>query len=510
MNPPELSPPLLQVRGLSKAFGAVQALDNVQLNLRAGEVLSLLGENGAGKSTLIKCMTGAYKMDTGDVLLEGRKISPKSPHEAEALGISTVYQEVNLLPNLSVAENIALGRFTTNFFGKVNWSYARKRAAVALSKLGLSIDLDEKLGALPVALQQMVALARALDVDAKVLILDEPTASLDEKEVESLFKILNQLRADGMGIIFISHFLGQVFELSDRMTILRNGQYVTTHDAKDLSRQDLLKDMLGKAFDEMQGRPSLLNTQAAAIKSKPVVMSLEGLGASESISDVSFELKQGEVLGLAGLLGSGRTETVRLVFGIDKADSGSISLNGKTHIQGNTGESINNGILLASEDRKTEGIFPNLSVRENMLIALQNRRGMFNPISEQEGSELAKKYIDTLKIKTAGPEAKVSELSGGNQQKVLLARWLAAKPKVLLLDEPTRGIDIGARAEIEKLIEKLSSDGLSIILISSELDEEVRCCHRVLVLRDREIIGELDGEAVSEESIINLVATHGE
>lgn len=500
---------ILKVTGLRKQFGPVKALDGVSLEVRAGEIHSLLGENGAGKSTTIKCITGAYTADEGEVLLDGKAISPKSPREAELLGIGTVYQEVNLLPNLSVVENIALGRMKTGFLGRIDWSYSRKRAKAALDKLGVSINLDDKLSSLPVALQQMVALARALDVDSKVLILDEPTASLDENEVESLFKVMNRLRDNGIGIVFITHFLEQVFRMSDRMTILRNGKYVATRDAAGLSREALLQDMLGKAFEEMQGRPEALNTFAESISEKSDRLVVEGLSASGKIKKLDLKLKPGEVVGLAGLLGSGRTESARLVFGVDGAEAGTVSLDGEAMRQGHPRTSIEKGIMLASEDRKTEGIFPNLTVRENLIVALQTRRGLFKPISKEEGERIAQKYIDAFKIKTAGPEAKISELSGGNQQKVLLARWLAAEPKTLILDEPTRGIDIGARAEIEKLIEELSHEGLSILMISSEMDEEVRCCHRVLVLRDREVIGELSGDAVSESAIVKLIAGRG-
>ncbi|EDY82686.1 ABC transporter, ATP-binding protein [Verrucomicrobiia bacterium DG1235] len=499
---------ILRVTGLRKQFGPVKALDGVSLEVRAGEIHSLLGENGAGKSTTIKCITGAYKADAGEVLLDGVAISPQSPREAEQLGIGTVYQEVNLLPNLSVVENIALGRMKTGFLGRIDWKHSRVRAKAALDKLGVSIDLDEKLSALPVALQQMVALARALDVDSKVLILDEPTASLDEKEVESLFQVMNRLRESGIGIVFITHFLEQVFRMSDRMTILRNGKYVATREAKGLSREALLQDMLGKAFEEMQGRPGNLNTFSEGLSGKENRLVVNGLGAPGKIKRLDLKLKPGEVVGLAGLLGSGRTECARLVFGIDGATGGSIELDGKAIRQGHPRTSIDEGIMLASEDRKTEGIFPNLTVRENMVVALQTRRGFFKPISKEEGDRIARKYIDAFKIKTSGPEAKISELSGGNQQKVLLARWLAAEPKALILDEPTRGIDIGARAEIEKLIESLSREGLSILMISSEMDEEVRCCHRVLILRDREVIGELSGDDVSESEIVKLIAAH--
>ncbi len=502
------STPLLKVSGLSKSFGSVQALADVSFELRAGEIHSLLGENGAGKSTTIKCITGVHSPDTGTVELNGQAIAPRSPREAELTGIGTVYQEVNLLPNLTVLENIVLGRVKTKALGKIDWKDARQRAKAALGKLEMDIDLDATLSTLPVAMQQLVALARALEVDSKVLILDEPTASLDEAEVENLFRVMNLLRDKGIGIVFITHFLDQVFRMSDRMTVLRNGRYIVTRDAKGLSKQDLLQDMLGKAFEEMQSRGSELDAIAQDRASREKQLEVRGLGAPGKIDSVDLELRAGEVVGLAGLLGSGRTECARLIFGVDKATTGSVDLKGSRIKQGVPSESIRQGIMLASEDRKAEGIFPNLTVRENIVIALQSRRGPLSPVPREEQDALAEKYIKAMRIKTSGPEAKVSELSGGNQQKVLLARWLAAEPKVLILDEPTRGIDIGARAEIEKLIESLSDDGLSMIMISSEMDEEVRCCHRVLVLRDRKVIGELQGSAISESAIVRKIADH--
>lgn len=504
----QTNPPLLSVSGLCKQFGTVKALDGVQFELMAGEIHSLLGENGAGKSTTIKCITGAYTPDAGEVRLLGEAISPRSPRAAELLGIGTVYQEVNLLPNLSVVENIALGRMKTGFLGRIDWVDARKRAKAALAMLEIDIDLDEKLAGLPVAIQQMVALARALDVKSKVLILDEPTASLDEHEVENLFKVMFRLRDKGIGIVFITHFLDQVFRMSDRMTILRNGRFVVTREAKGLSRQTLLQDMLGKAFEEMQGRPQHLTEVATSFSDRENRLVVDNLNAKGKIKRFDLNLKPGEVVGLAGLLGSGRTESARLVFGVDRAESGSVTLGGEALSLGQPRESLQKGIVLASEDRKSEGIFPNLTVRENMIVALQSRQGLLKPISKDEGTAIAQKYIAAFNIKTSGPEAKISELSGGNQQKVLLARWLTSDPKVLILDEPTRGIDIGARSEIEKLIATLSLEGLSILMISSEMDEEVRCCHRVLVLRDRVVIGELSGEQVSESDIVKLIADH--
>ncbi|MDQ8180057.1 sugar ABC transporter ATP-binding protein [Pelagicoccus sp. SDUM812005] len=500
--------PLLKVSGLCKRFGSVQALSDVSFELRAGEIHSLLGENGAGKSTTIKCITGVHRPESGTVELNGREIAPRSPREAELSGIGTVYQEVNLLPNLSVLENIVLGRVKTGALGRIDWKDARRRAKAALGKLEMDIDLEARLSSLPVAMQQLVALARALEVDSKVLILDEPTASLDEAEVENLFRVMNLLRDKGIGIIFITHFLDQVFRMSDRMTVLRNGRYIVTRDAKGLSKQDLLQDMLGKAFEEMQSRGAALDAIAEDRAGRATQLQVRSLGAPGKIDSLELELREGEVVGLAGLLGSGRTECARLIFGVDKATAGSLELKGKQVKQGVPSESIREGIMLASEDRKAEGIFPHLTVRENMMIALQSRRGALNPVSREEQDAIAEKYIKAMRIKTSGPEAKIKELSGGNQQKVLLARWLAAEPKVLILDEPTRGIDIGARAEIEKLIESLSEDGLSMIMISSEMDEEVRCCHRVLVLRDRKVIGELRGSAITESAIVRKIADH--
>ncbi len=495
---------LLELRGIGKAFPGVVALAGVDFTVRAGEIHALLGENGAGKSTLIKVLTGVHPADAGEIRLNGAVIRPGAPKEAERLGVSTVYQEVNLVPSLSVAENITLGR-QPGRFGFLNWRAIRRRARAALARLEVECDVDAELGSLSVARQQMVAIARALDTSARLLVLDEPTASLDEKEVAELFGLMRKLRAEGMGIVFVTHFLDQVYTVSDRLTVLRNGQLVGEYVTADLSRLELVGKMLGR---EVSDADFTSHVAAPAATMQPV-LAARGLGRRGAIAPVDLALHAGEVAGLGGLLGSGRTETARLLFGIDACDSGEISLKGATVRVASPRDAVRLGLAFCSEDRKAEGILPNLSVRENLLVALQGKRGALRALSPAEQVQLCEHYIKTLRIKTADTETPIKNLSGGNQQKVLLARWLATQPAVIILDEPTRGIDIGAKQEIEQLIAKLRADGLAVLFISSEIDEVVRNCSRVLVLRERRLTGEIAGAEITSERLMHLMAgTH--
>ncbi len=497
---------LLELRGIGKRFPGVVALQGVDLTVRAGEIHALLGENGAGKSTLIKVLTGVHPADAGEIHLAGRFIHPATPKDAERLGISTVYQEVNLVPSLSVAENITLGR-QPGRLGFLNWRAIRRRAQAALERLEVECDVDAELGSLSVARQQMVAIARALDMQAQLLVLDEPTASLDEHEVAELFSVMRQLRADDLGIVFVTHFLDQVYAVTDRLTVLRNGQLVGEYATADLSRLDLVGKMLGRDVSAADFAPGAVAAGAAG--DRPPVLTARGLGRRGAIAPVDLTLHPGEVAGLGGLLGSGRTETARLLFGIDEADSGEISLKGTPVRMTSPHEAVRLGLAFCSEDRKAEGILPNLSVRENLIFALQGKRGALRALTRAEQTQLCDHYIKTLRIKTADAETPIKNLSGGNQQKVLLARWLATQPDVIILDEPTRGIDIGAKQEIEQLIAKLRDDGLAVLFISSEIDEVVRNCSRVLVLRERRLTGELSGTDLSSERLIHLMAgTH--
>jgi monosaccharide-transporting ATPase len=496
---------LLEIRGLTKTFPGVRALDGVDFTVRKGEIHALMGENGAGKSTLIKVLTGVYERDSGTTRLEGAEISFKSPRDAEAHGVSTVYQEVNLIPDLSVAENICLCRQPT-FLGGIRWGAIAARARNALKRLDLKIDVTRQLSSYSIAVQQMVAIARAIDISAKLLILDEPTSSLDEREASELFGILRKLRNEGLGMIFVTHFLDQVYQVADSITVLRNGGLVGAFPASELSRIKLVSRMIGRELGETQ---SLVRERAGteSIRSdKPMLMARQ-LGRKGSVHPIDLEIRAGEVVGLAGLLGSGRTETARLLFGIDKPDHGTLSINGVPTIFHSPRAAIQHRIAFTPEDRKVAGIIPNLTVRENIALAVQASRGAWKMLSTAEQEKLADRFIQALGIKTPNREQHLKNLSGGNQQKVLLARWLATEPKLFILDEPTRGIDVGAKAEVEKLITELRNDGLSVLFISSELEEVVRQSQRVVVLRDRRKVGEVEGAEISVGKIMALIAS---
>lgn len=501
--------PLLQLRRITKSFTGVTALSGVDFTVRAGEIHALLGENGAGKSTLIKVLTGVHSPDAGEIRLAGARIQPDSPKQAERLGISTVYQEVNLIPALSIAENIALGR-QPGRFGFVNWRAIRRHAREALARLEIECDVDAELGSLSVALQQMVAIARALDLRAKLLVLDEPTASLDAKEIAELFKVMRRLRNDGLGIVFVTHFLDQVYAVSDRLTVLRNGELVGEFATAELPRLALVGKMLGREVKDEAGHAVTHAAQTATAGLEPVtVLEARGIARRGAVDPLDLTLRRGEVTGLAGLLGSGRTETARLLFGIDAIDAGEIRMGGKRIDFDSPRDAVRLGLAFCSEDRKTEGILPNLSVRENLIFALQAKQGAWCRVSPAEQEKLCAHYIAALRIKTADAETPIRNLSGGNQQKVLLARWLATRPELIILDEPTRGIDIGAKAEIEQLIAKLRNEGLAVLLISSEIEEIVRNCSRAVVLRERRGAGELNGENLNLKRLMQMMAgTH--
>jgi len=499
---------LLEMRGVSKSFPGVQALADVDFTLRAGEVHALMGENGAGKSTLIKVLTGVYPRDEGAIRLEGRPVHPRSTKHAESLGISTVYQEINLIPHLSVAENIRLGRQPTTF-GTLRWGQIKRRAREAMGRLGIDIDVMREVSSYSIAIQQMVAIARALDTNAQLLVLDEPTSSLDEHEVAQLFDVVRRLRDGGLGIVFITHFLDQVYEISDRITVLQNGQLVGEYLTADLPRIELIARMIGKDTSEVEAMEHRPRQAEAAATGEPLVRT-ESLGRRGSVGPIDITISPGEVVGLAGLLGSGRTEIARLLFGIDKPDAGKITVGGAEEAIHSPQKAIALGFAFTPEDRRDAGIIPNLSVRENIVLALQASRGAWRTIGRKAQREMADRFIAALNIRTPSPEQLVKNLSGGNQQKVLLARWLATEPKLLILDEPTRGIDVGAKAEIEKLMASLREEGMAILFISSELEEVVRDSQRVFVMRDREQIGQLTGEQITEPAIMHMIAKHKE
>jgi len=496
--------PLLAARAVTKNFPGVRALDSVDFTLCRGEIHALLGENGAGKSTLIKVLTGVYRRDGGEITFDGRPIDPRSPTEAQQRGISTVYQEVNLIPFLSVAENIFLGRQPMKW-SRIDWKQINRRAAEALKRLDLEVAVSRPLNSCSIAIQQMAAIARALDIDARVLVLDEPTSSLDANEVEHLFAVLRKLKAYGLGIIFVSHFLDQVYAISDRFTVLRNGKLVGEYETAKLPRLELIGKMIGKdpeAVAEMSARhgaPPVAAKQETFVQAK-------GLGRRGSVAPFDLTIRTGEVVGLAGLLGSGRTEMARLLFGLDRADAGQIEVDGRTAALNSPRAAIAHRFGFCPEDRKAQAIIPDLSVRENIVLALQASRGWIRKIPAPQQQQLAGNYIKSLGIATSDAEKPIKLLSGGNQQKAVLARWLASQPRLLILDEPTRGIDVGAKAEIERLIARLCGDGMAIVFISSELEEVVRDSHRVVVLRDRRKVCELTGGEIELAAIMKAIA----
>lgn len=496
--------PVVQVIGASVRFAGDIALDGVDFRMFAGEVHSLMGENGAGKSTLIKAMTGALRLDAGAVLLEGRDVDLSTPAAAQRAGISTVYQEIDLLPNLSVAENIMLGREPRRL-GFIDWRRTREAAGQALSALGIDIDPASMLSSHRLATQQLIAIARAISTDVKVLVLDEPTSSLDQDEVDELFRVIRRLKSRGVAILFVSHFLEQVYEICDRITVLRNGVLVGEYVTTELLRLDLVQKMLGKAtfdLEQMTTRaPSA--TPAAA---REVKVSAQGISRRNDMLPTDLDIYEGELLGLAGLLGSGRTELARLLTGIDSLDGGRLTIDGVPRRFHEPRQALRHGIAYSSENRKSEGIIAQLSVRENITLALQAERGWFKPIPRNRQDELSASWIEALDIRPADPDRLAGLLSGGNQQKVLLARLLAVAPRLLVLDEPTRGIDVGAKVEIQRLVSELAIDGMTIVFISAELEEVLRISHRVIVLRDREIVAQFDPDEITIETLLTIVA----
>jgi len=500
--------PVLSMKRITKAFPGVKALSAVDFRLFKGEVHAIMGQNGAGKSTLVKVLTGVHQPDAGEILMEGRPIRPDSPLAAQKLGISTVYQEINLCPNLSVAENIFAGRQPMRY-GKISWKEMARRSEEILKRLNLVIDVTQILSSYSIAIQQLVAIARVLDVSSKILILDEPTSSLDESEVEQLFKVIRSLRDEGLAIIFITHFLDQTYQIADRITVLKNGELIGEFKTETLPKLDLVAKMLGKELSEFSYAADSAQRKRASTRAGAEIKALlkvKNLGLRGSIAPFDLSLNEGEVLGLAGLLGSGRTEMARLIFGIEAANQGEIQVKGKKAAIKSPQSAMIAGMGFCSEDRKNEGIFGDLTVRENIILALQAKNGIFKYITTRKQLEIADEMIKSLAIMTPSANNRASQLSGGNQQKVMLARWLATNPIVLILDEPTRGIDVGAKLEIMELILSLSSQGMGVIFISSEFEEVIRCSSRIAVLKDKAKIAELDGERMTEAVIMHTIA----
>ncbi|WP_019136549.1 sugar ABC transporter ATP-binding protein [Cellulomonas massiliensis] len=502
--------PVVEMTGISIAFPGVKALDGVDFRLFPGEVHALMGENGAGKSTLIKALTGVYATDSGRIVVGGQERSFAGPAEAQAAGISTVYQEVNLCDNLSVAENVMLGHEVRRA-GGIDWRATRAAAREHLRALDVDIHPSSSLSSHSLAVQQLVAISRAMVVDARVLILDEPTSSLDADEVAKLFDVVRTLRARGVAILFVSHFLDQVYAISDRMTVLRNGQLVGEYRTAELDRVELVQKMIGRSLEVLERLEESPKPQIAERRDTTPYLQAIGLGRKGSIEPFDLDVYPGEVVGLAGLLGSGRTELARLLYGADRADTGSLHVDGDVTRLRSPRSALAHGIVYSSESRKTEGIIGDLTVRENIVLGIQAERGWLRRVPQRKADEVVDQYIRALGIRPANPDAVAGNLSGGNQQKVLLARWLATAPKLLLLDEPTRGIDVGAKAEIQRLVAELAEQGMAVVFISAELEEVLRLSHRLAVLRDRRKVAELaNTDDVTTDAVVDLIASGGQ
>ncbi|VXB55820.1 sugar ABC transporter ATP-binding protein [Aeromicrobium sp. 9AM] len=496
--------PVVEMSGVSVSFPGVKALQSVGLTLRAGEVHALMGENGAGKSTLIKALTGVYSIDEGTIIVGGEPRTFHSPAESQAAGISTVYQEVNLCTNLTVAENMLLGREPRSL-GRIDTRAMNRRAGETLARLGLDIDPKSQLGRHPIAIQQLVAIARAVDIDAELLILDEPTSSLDADEVAKLFEVMRTLRAEGVAIVFVSHFLEQVFEISDRMTVLRNGQFVGEYVTAETTQLQLVQAMIGRELETLEKIEQEADEHTVKTQGAPLIEVID-LGRKGSVEAVDLKVFEGEVIGIAGLLGSGRTELARLLFGADTPDHGDMRMRSKVTKLRTPRQAIDHKIAFSSENRRSEGVIEDLSIADNMVLAMQASRGWLRPIPARTKDRLVKKYIEALDIRPANPNALMRNLSGGNQQKVLLARWLITEPELLILDEPTRGIDIGAKAQIQQLVANLAKDGMSVVFISAELEEVLRLSDRLVVMRDRRKIDERANQDVTVSDVLEIIA----
>ncbi|WP_425955133.1 sugar ABC transporter ATP-binding protein [Xylanimonas sp. McL0601] len=498
---------VVEMRGITVEFPGVRALDGVDLTLRRGEVHALLGENGAGKSTLIKTLTGVHQPTAGFVTVDGEPVAFGGPGDAQSAGVSTVFQEVNLCENLSVAENVMLGHELRRA-RSVDWRATRRRAQELLARLDVHIDPTSSLGAHSLAVQQLVAICRSLVVEPRVLVLDEPTSSLDSEEVERLFGVVRRLRDDGVAILFVSHFLEQVYAISDRMTVLRNGRLVGEFRTVELPRRELVHHMIGRSIEVLEQIEEAPRPDVGTSAAEQPVVEAVALGRKGAIQPFDLEVHAGEVVGLAGLLGSGRTELARLLTGADRPDTGRLRVDGRNVRFGTPRAALRRKIAYSSEDRKAEGLVGDLTVRENIVLALQADRGWARRLPGRLVDEIVERYVATLGIRPANPDALVRNLSGGNQQKVLLARWLATAPRVLVLDEPTRGIDVGAKAEIQRLVADLAAHGMAVVFISAELEEVLRLSHRVAVLRDRAKVGELvNSDDVGIDDVVDLIAS---
>ena len=499
-----MTQPLLTMRGIDKRFAGVAALTGASLEVGRGEVHALIGQNGAGKSTLIKILTGYYTRDAGEILFDGKPIAFTKPAEAQAAGISTIYQEINLVPYRSVTENICLGRESRRF-GLLDWRAMHKEAEALLARFNVHVDVRQPVMTYSTAVQQMVAIARAIGFNARLVIMDEPTSSLDEQEVGVLFDVIRQLKAAGVSVIFVSHKLDELYAVCDAVTIMRDGRTVRVSPMHAISKLDLVTTMIGRQLEASEQKAGAGGRRGAG---EGALLDVKNLVSGRKVRDVSVDVRPGEIVGLAGLLGSGRTETARVVFGVDRGEGGRVAFAGRDGVVAEPSDAIKAGMGFLSEDRKLEGIVPGMSVRENLTLALMPHLARRGIVDEARSREIVDRFIRRLGIKCASPEQRIRELSGGNQQKVLLARWLCMNPKLLILDEPTRGIDVGAKAEILSLVRELAGQGLGVLMISSELEEIIEAASRVFVLRDGHTAAELTGEDVNEPAIMAAMA-HG-
>lgn len=495
---------ILQMQQISKSFSGVKALNSVNFSVLKGEVHALVGENGAGKSTLIKILTGVYTKDSGNIIIDGKEVNIHSPYEAQMMGISPIYQELNLIPELSVAENIFLGFAPKKKNGAIDWHRMEEMAKVAVSNMGIDVDVKAKVSSLGAAYQQMVAIVRAVQFECKLIVMDEPTSSLDKKEVEALMDLIRALKKKNVSVIFISHRLDELFEICDRATILKDGTFVGTYHMSELTQKDMVFKMVGHSI-ETRDR----NLKTIVDESEEYIFEMSGARWLPTIEDMTIKIRKGEVLGLAGLLGSGRTESAKVFFGYETPDAAEFRKNGLPVKISTTTDAISLGMGMCPEERRKEGIIPNMSVKDNLILASLKKLSKFGFLSERDKKKLAAEYIDKLAIKTPSPEQLIKNLSGGNQQKVILARWLITNPQMIILDEPTRGIDVGAKSAIEEIIQDLASTGISILYISSEIDELVNNCNRVLVMREGRLISELRNNDISRINILSALAKTG-
>ena len=502
---------ILSISGVDKAFSGVAALTSASLEIAPGEVHALIGQNGAGKSTLIKILTGVYRRDRGDIRFDGASSNISSPREAQDSGISTIYQELNLVPLRSVTENVMMGYEPRGWGGLIRWGEAHRRTRAILSRFGIDVDVKAPLGTYPTAIQQLVAIARAISLNAKLVIMDEPTSSLDDHEVDVLFGVVRSLKESGVSVLYVSHHLDELFRICDRVTVMRDGHTVACRHIADTNKLELIADMLGREVEDIEaaGMTDLGGGDSGDGALGEILLEAKGIATDRRLRKLDLSLRQGEIVGLGGLLGSGRTEAARALFGVDALSAGTITMLGREGAPQSPAAAIAAGIGYLTEDRKAEGIVPEMSVRENLTLALLPRlTGPLGRIRSGREREIVESFIRALGIKTADMDQPVRELSGGNQQKVMLARWLATEPKLLILDEPTRGVDVGAKLEIQSIVRRYVDKGFGVILISSEFEELVEGADRIVVLRDGTSVAVLTNPGITEDALVRTIARH--